>query len=87
MGGFFMEKFAGFCKENENGMCKPDNCRNAACPIGEELRRSSIFKICKDECRWTKEGINTINACKDPYCPIGEIIVIFRKQLNNVDKT
>jgi hypothetical protein len=87
MGGFFMEKFVGFCKENEDGACKPDACRTATCSIGKELRESSIFKKCKDKCRWTKEGINGINTCKDPYCSIGETIVFLRKQLNNVDKT
>jgi hypothetical protein len=86
MGGFFMEKIAGFCKENENGTCKPNTCR-ATCFIGKELRESFIFKKCKDECRWTREGINGINTCKDPYCSVGETIVFFKKQLNNVDKT
>jgi hypothetical protein len=79
MGGFFMEKFKGFCNENEMKICKPYECHMATCSVGEELRKSITPKECKGTCAWMKQGINGINTCKDPYCPIGQIIVSFKK--------
>lgn len=70
----------GICKENESGTCKPYTCK-ANCFVGREIRRASEFKKCSGECTWLKTGINSINTCKDPYCSIGEKIIILRKKV------
>jgi hypothetical protein len=67
------------CKEIEN--CKPFECRDARCAIGDELRRISESKKCKGECLWMKTGINGINTCKDTSCQIGDTIVLFRRNM------
>jgi hypothetical protein len=71
-----------FCKEQE--ICKPFECRKADCPIGEELRKLATPKTCGESCRWTTQGINGINACKNISCPKENIIIEFRK--NNIRK-
>jgi hypothetical protein len=75
-----------FCKENGSGICKPITCKTS-CSIGDELRKSLIFKKC-GECKLMEQGVvDGINICKDSNCLTGEKVIFIREnELAKIDK-